>query len=323
MLSLEFTPRALARSRFGISPLFELVSLIDRLDTRRAPEWPRGLTKAYGALVAEVDMDLVRSLQGARYGADFLARPPDGPEQTWEDDLAALRATSPVRARREIVRCLQLNPPSDPRVAAVLNGRNAVERVATVLEASWERLLAPHWDVLREHHRADIADRRAAVERCGWAEVVTGLHPELRRSGHRLEIPSVRGNARVVVDGGLVLVPSVFVRPGLTVCVEEGVGRSLVYPTRSGPVPPPVDPQPLADLLGRSRAGLLAALAEPGTTTDLARRLGLALGAVGDHLAVLRRAGLVDRTRRGRSVVYRRTELGDRLVHAGQVRDGS
>jgi DNA-binding transcriptional ArsR family regulator len=46
----------------------------------------------------------------------------------------------------------------------------------------------------------------------------------------------------------------------------------------------------------------------------LARSLGLAPGAVGDHLAILLRAGLVHRARAGRSVLYQRTALGDTLA---------
>jgi DNA-binding transcriptional ArsR family regulator len=43
------------------------------------------------------------------------------------------------------------------------------------------------------------------------------------------------------------------------------------------------------------------------STTQLARALGMATGAVGDHLGVLLRAGLLERARSGRSVLYRRT----------------
>jgi DNA-binding transcriptional ArsR family regulator len=43
----------------------------------------------------------------------------------------------------------------------------------------------------------------------------------------------------------------------------------------------------------RARCRLLAALAEPATTTDLARALDVTPGAVFQHLGVLRAAGLV------------------------------
>ena len=72
----------------------------------------------------------------------------------------------------------------------------------------------------------------------------------------------------------------------------------------------------LGVLIGASRARVLRALDEPVSTTQLAAALRLAVGAAGDHLAVLLRAGLVDRARAGRSVLYRRTPLGDALAGA-------
>ena len=49
-------------------------------------------------------------------------------------------------------------------------------------------------------------------------------------------------------------------------------------------------PDALADLLGRRRAAILAAL--PATTQELARRHAASPAGVSEHLAVLRRAGL-------------------------------
>ncbi|MEU7073707.1 metalloregulator ArsR/SmtB family transcription factor [Streptomyces narbonensis] len=46
------------------------------------------------------------------------------------------------------------------------------------------------------------------------------------------------------------------------------------------------------------------------TTTGLARQTGLSPGAVSQHLAVLRDAGLVTGHRYGREVYYRAGELG-------------
>ena len=67
-------------------------------------------------------------------------------------------------------------------------------------------------------------------------------------------------------------------------------------------------------LIGRSRARILAELAEPATTTQLAALLGQSVGTTGEHVAALRRTGLIAGTRTGRSVLYARTSLGDALA---------
>jgi DNA-binding transcriptional ArsR family regulator len=55
-------------------------------------------------------------------------------------------------------------------------------------------------------------------------------------------------------------------------------------------------------------------LARPATSTQLAQALDVSLGTVSTHLAVLRDADMVVGARVGRSVVYRLTDRGDRLV---------
>ncbi|MFE2101233.1 ArsR/SmtB family transcription factor [Streptomyces sp. NPDC059468] len=83
---------------------------------------------------------------------------------------------------------------------------------------------------------------------------------------------------------------------------------------RHGPARRPAgSPTALADLLGRPRARILALLAEPGSTTGLAHRLGVSTGTVSRHLGVLHRAGLVTRARHGHLVLYLRSPLGDQL----------
>jgi DNA-binding transcriptional ArsR family regulator len=73
-------------------------------------------------------------------------------------------------------------------------------------------------------------------------------------------------------------------------------------------------PQALGRLLGAARAGVLVLLDTPKSTTHLVALTGQGLGSVGRHLKVLLDAGLVERRRVGRSVLYDRTEAGDLLV---------
>src|SRR5215831_12061583 len=65
----------------------------------------------------------------------------------------------------------------------------------------------------------------------------------------------------------------------------------------------PID-EPIARLIGPTRATILKLVGEPMHTSALAQRLGLSAGNVADHLKVLRTSGLVARQRTGRKVIY-------------------
>ena len=79
------------------------------------------------------------------------------------------------------------------------------------------------------------------------------------------------------------------------------------------------EPPALERLLGPSRAAILLALEQQASTTQLAASLSQSLGGTGDHLAVLHAGGLLTRARSGRSVLYRRTPVGDALVAAADA----
>lgn len=63
-----------------------------------------------------------------------------------------------------------------------------------------------------------------------------------------------------------------------------------------------------------TRASILRCLDQSASTTHVARALAISTGAVGDHLSILYRAGLVTKASPGKSVLYSRTDLGDTLV---------
>jgi DNA-binding transcriptional ArsR family regulator len=314
--------RDLLNSRFAVAPLFELDGLLRKLarpDGGRLPrDWAARLRPAFHRLRARGRLDVVLALQTKFYGAAFVAPPPQSLAQTLDLDLAQVRATPVPVARQEIRECLARRPVTDPAVLAVLHDPRVVEIVADVLEQAWHELLAADWPQLRAICERDIVHRAGLLSRAGWAGALAGLDSRLRWRDDGIEVLLRHSSDTVDLGGaGLLLIPSVFVWPRVAAYCQPPWPHALIYPARGiGALwepDAPAEPGALADLLGRSRAALLDTLDTPASTTQLARSLALAPGAVGDHLAVLLRAGLLSRARSGRSVFYRRTPLGDAL----------
>ncbi|MFF0388839.1 ArsR/SmtB family transcription factor [Kitasatospora sp. NPDC004615] len=326
MLRFTATTEDLLHSRFALSPAFELCGLLRRLSGRDAAlpaDWAARLAPGFARLRGETHLDAVLALQVSRAGANFVAPPPRGLAQSWADDLAAIRSTPVAVARAEIDAVLRGRAGGDlgvrdPRVRELLESDGVVETVADALDRAWHELLAPDWPQLRAVCERDVVHRVGVIGERGWKEAVEGLQNGLAWQGQHLAVPLRRVYEDVSLAGqGLLLVPSVMVWPGVAAFHEEPWPRALIYRARgtaslwerAAP-----DPAALAALLGRSRARLLVELGAPASTSQLARSLVMAPGAVGDHLAVLLASGLLARTRSGRSVLYRRTALGDALV---------
>jgi Helix-turn-helix domain len=323
VLRFEVTAEDLLHSRFAMSPLFELDSLVRRLagksDRRLPAAWAARLAPAYRELLRDPAFRAVIALHSPRSGPSFLAPPPAGLTQTIDDDLAAVRRVPPTVARTEIRTCLERSPCHDAEALAVLRARDVLPRLAAVLQRAWTTLLLPDWPRLRVICERDVLYRSAELGRTGWVGAFAGLpHVQWRDGG--IEIARLAVPEPIPVSGaGLLLVPSVFVWPGVAAHFEQPWPAAIIYAARGVAAlweSSPPTPEALAALVGRARARLLESLAEPASTTQLARTLDLAPGAVGDHLAVLLRAGLLDRARSGRSVLYRRTPLGDALASA-------
>ncbi|MFI0453918.1 ArsR/SmtB family transcription factor [Actinomadura sp. 6N118] len=88
-------------------------------------------------------------------------------------------------------------------------------------------------------------------------------------------------------------------------------GRATAWESEPAPAP-----EALAGILGEVRARLLAHLATPATTSDLAAEFGVTPGAISQHLKALYAARLLNRSREGRHVLYFRSPLGDHLAGA-------
>ncbi|MFB7470304.1 helix-turn-helix domain-containing protein [Kitasatospora sp. NPDC056184] len=324
MIRFEVAAEALLRSRFALSPAFELACLLRSLDGRGRgrlpPAWAARLRPAFERLRAASDLDAALALHTPRGGADFIAVPPRGLAQTWAEDLAAVRATPPEQARAEIARTLAVQPVRDPGVRRILDAPDAVERIAVALDLAWHELLAADWPLLRAVCERDVVHRVGLIGEQGWEAVIAGLHDGVSWRDGAIEVGVAGGGTVALAGEGLLLIPSVFIVPTLAAHTAPPWPKTLIYPARGTAAlletPPAGPPQALGALIGRSRARVLAALDTPASTSQLARQLRLATGAVGDHLAVLLDAGLLSRARSGRSVLYQRTALGDALAGA-------
>jgi DNA-binding transcriptional ArsR family regulator len=325
MLRYEVTADDLLHTRFALSPLFELASLLHVLDkqtTRRLPPaWAARLEPVYLSLRADPAFRAATALHSFNRGPAFLSPPPAGGlTQTLDDDLAAVRGVPVPQVRKEIAECLAARPCDDEQALAVLGRSDVVALLSAALRDAWRALIAPDWPRLRVICERDVLFRAGELGRAGWAAAFAGL-PNVRWRDNGIDLPRLRRATPVPSDGsGLLLMPSVFIWPGNAAFSEPPWPRAVIYPARGvgalWEAAPATDAGALGALIGPSRARVLRALASPASTTHLARDLNLALGATGDHLAVLLRAGLVDRARDGRSVIYRRTPLGDALAGA-------
>ncbi|MFJ5266319.1 transcriptional regulator [Streptomyces sp. NPDC088387] len=312
----------LAGSRFLLSPLAETFASLKLLHAGSGghpgeQSWLRAHLPAYRARLAAdpVTALLVRAGLGRDWIADFLTPTPRGGE-TFAEELARVRAADPGAARAHLR--ISLAGPLPP----ALDRDDLPERAAALLEYVWEESVRPSWDRRRRVLEADVVARTAQVSRGGWAAVLDALRPGMRWLGEsRLQVNLHEYPPREISGGRLVLVP-VTPQAGW-VSWEEPDRYAVVYPCAGvladGPRRAPV-PAALGALLGPARARVLVLLTSPMTTTQLVAVTGQGLGSVGRHVRVLLDAGLVERRRTGRSVLYERTAAGDVLLDAGGVR---
>jgi DNA-binding transcriptional ArsR family regulator len=315
-----FSVEDLARTRFAISPIWELVhSLLALRDPSHAAlhlPWLRTLSGRLDGLPLTRAIELTPP---RGYMPDILLPPPAGPLGRIEDDLAALRATPLARIRDD----MRLFRSQHPRARAtadewLAHPRREMRRLADVLEAYWERAIAPVWPRVSAFLDADVAYRARRLAAAGPAALFGDLSAGVRWRDGSLDVEVPLHDATVELGGrGLLLMPSAFDATRPSVIDRAPWQPTLVYPARGAATlwdDAPAAPDGLARLLGATRASLLADLGAPRSTTELAERLSLSPATASHHLAALRDAGLVAGRRAGRAVLYVRTALGDALT---------
>lgn len=323
MIRYRFGRTDLLRTRFAIAPLMELLgaTYVLRSPDRsvvhsRWREWARPRTGRLDLSLLDVATPLV-----SRYWPVFVGPPPLTPHAEIGDELERVLATPPERVRAEIMRTYPSGPPAAAR-PFVDEPDRALRDVVRQMAAFWDVAVAPWWPSISAVLEAEIAARARRLVTTGSRAAFDDLHASVTWDDGVLAIrPTTKEPADVDLAGrGLLLIPAAFVWPKVWPRTDPPWDPALVYPAPGiGDLWAPGGPSgnALESLIGSRRARILAELARPASTLELARRLGVSAGGVSDHLSVLRRAGLVTRHREGREVIYARTRKGDLLCGPG------
>lgn len=318
MVRFVFTVEDLARTRFAISPMWELVrSLLALRDPSTAAlhvPWLRSLSGRLGGIALE---PVVALLPLSGYAPDFLTPPPTGPMGVIDDDLAALRATPVDLIRHDIALYAHEHGATPVTDRWLAQPERTVAELAATLEAYWDVALAPVWPRLRAFLEADVAHRARRLAEGGPAALFADLHPGVTWDDGRLDVGSSH-DATIALEGrGLLLLPSVFKwnAPG-TIDLPPWQ-PTVIYPARGSATlwdEGAAAPDGLARVLGATRAAILTALDAPRSTSELAERLDMSAPGVSHHLIALRDAGLATARRDGRTVLYVRTPPAEALL---------
>jgi DNA-binding transcriptional ArsR family regulator len=309
----------LAASRFVLSPLAEATASLMVLASGTAAHpgeraWLDAHQPAYRQRLAAdpVDAQLVRAALRPRWIADLLTIPALGEgEPAFGEELARLRERPPETARADLEEALGGPLP------AGLDRPDLVERAAGLLTWVWQETVLPYWPRRRRILEADVVARTATLSQGGWAAALAGMRPGMRwLGGGRLQINALDYPPRDISGAQLLFSPVTPRRAWVSWDMPHRY--AVMYPCAGvlADADRAAVPHTLGALLGPARAGVLVLLDSPKSTTQLVALTGQGLGSVGRHLKILLDAGLVQRRRAGRSVLYYRTPAGETLMSA-------
>ncbi|MEU4742111.1 winged helix-turn-helix domain-containing protein [Actinosynnema sp. NPDC023658] len=317
MTLLRLSPTALARCRFALSPFVETLGALITLQ-RPSPDpwhadWHARHQPAYREWLAgdPVAAGLLPLVAATKWLPDFVTVPPGGGMRTRiVDELAEVAAHSDDQVRSTTADSVAAS--WQRQDTAWLSLDDLGPRVAEVFRTGWDRFVAPDWPRRRAVLERDVMHRAGLLAVYGWKQTVESMRDRPIWVGDRAIRFSDRDDPdRWIGDEGLLFVPRT-TGGGWWTC-ERPPHYALVYSARGTAAPAP-ESASLAALLGPGRARVVRELAHAATSSQLSHALGVSLGTVSSHLAVLREAGVVTRARAGRNVVYQLTERGEQLL---------
>lgn len=319
MLRVHLTAEDLLRTRFASqpAPLIEVghaLAAPQRLD----PAFDRWRRFSAARLPTEA-RQLLELVPPTATGPLFLDPVSTGLEEGLElvQRAPASFVTSELRHMAET-----RSPPPMLRLLAERD-REAGRQLDRALRLAHGSLLQDAWPRVCQGYRAEVAWRGRLIAERGVQAALCTLHPRISWDGPVLQIEAAAEMDLRPGGAGMTLLPSLL-WTGRPMVGKHTDGSVLIAYPALAPLPlAEVGEDPLADLLGHTRAAVLERARSERTTTELARELKISAASVSAHTKTLRSAGLIVTTRTGKSVLHAVTPLGDRLLQdAGRSQAG-
>ncbi|MFC0542207.1 ArsR/SmtB family transcription factor [Kutzneria chonburiensis] len=324
-LRLHFTAEDLLRTRVLTEPdpLWELVLSLHHLSPTGEPDrhtvWRREVRPRLSDPAAAHAFGLLRRLVPGRGNfPDFLTPLPT--TEGIDGALDVIRSTPSIRL------ALDMSPARLHRVSAgrfchglAAGHTESVSDLVGALRRYHDTAIAPIWDEVGEHVRADSESRVRELADDGLGGMFSRLGPSFRWRWPWLETDYPRSHEIRLGGRGLTLVPSFFCLGDPVTLIDEELPPMLVFPAR--PLRRDRDAEErtlfhLSQVIGRTRARILVALRNSRSTSELAEIIGMSLASASQQVTLLRNAGFVASRRDGQAVRHCVTRKGKALLES-------
>jgi DNA-binding transcriptional ArsR family regulator len=322
MLRIHFTSTDLARTQVMETPdpMWEMVLSVHMLHARYAliefADWRHQVRRDLRRHdLARTTQTLAALAPDGSYFPDFLT-PSEGLLGV-EEGIEAVVATSSTQVRRELT-ILHERIPTPSWTWEVVD-HPARDDLGRELGRYHRRAIAPYWSTMCDRAAVDRATRTRALRTGGVPALLNSFRPHMRWTSPVLEVNSPVDRDLHLEGRGLTLIPSHFCWNRPVPIANPELPPTLVYPIGRDPqwfdpTPPKTHDNPLARLVGPTRAAILRATTTGPNTTEIARRLDISRATVSQHTAILREAGLITSHRHNNNVLHVITALGTSLL---------
>lgn len=268
------------------------------------------------------ELDAVDAIPDETYVAAALVMTCGSPRLTAGRSPAAGRPSETPEAQPalELGRALELAHARGPRQAAfaerLITDPAAVRTaVRDLLEACADAFFLDAWRQVEHQLAADARHKADLFARHGMQAALAAVSPAITLSadagGERIRLDKLQDSSTSATGDGITFIPSVYGRPHLLTVHAPGWRPVVQYPVaerhqdwhQGRPAPIDLVRLRLDAFAHPVRQRLCRTLARgPHTTGELAEAWHLTAPEVSRHLAVLKKAGLLQTTRRGRYV---------------------